>query len=302
MRFTHRFLFFAIALFSLSVLSSCTTERATEEDSTNRLQAVIIDGQNNHAWKKTTPVLKRTLEATGLFTVDVATSPAEGQDMSGFNVAFDQYDVVVSNYNGTMWPKPMRQAFVRYVENGGGFVVVHAANNPFAEWPAYNEMIGLGGWGGRNEESGPYIRYQNGKFVRDTSSGRGGDHGEQHPFQVINRNTQHPITQELPQKWMHTEDELYAKLRGPAKNLTVLSTAYSAPSTGGTGEHEPMLMTIDYGQGRVFHTTLGHDLRSMAGVGFQSTLQRGTEWAATGTVTQEVPQDFPAPNQVAVRK
>ena len=46
-----------------------------------------------------------------------------------------------------------------------------------------------------------------------------------------------------------------------------------------------MLMVIEYGKGRVFHTTLGHFVDAVNGVGFQVTLQRGTEWAASGKVT-----------------
>jgi type 1 glutamine amidotransferase len=95
----------------------------------------------------------------------------------------------------------------------------------------------------------------------------------------------------LPARWKHTTDELYAKLRGPATNLTLLATAYSAPETRGTGEHEPILMAIGYGKGRVFHTVLGHGAVSMSGLGFQVTLQRGAEWAATGAVTLPVPAE-----------
>lgn len=54
-----------------------------------------------------------------------------------------------------------------------------------------------------------------------------------------------------------------------------------------------LLMTIHFGQGRIFHTTLGHDAEAIGGVAFQVTLARGTEWAATGDVTQG-----PVPNQV----
>src|SRR5436190_22365276 len=66
-------------------------------------KALIVDGQNNHNWKGTTPILKKHLEDTGLFTVNVATSPAKGQDMSGFKPDFAAYSVVVSNYNGEAW-------------------------------------------------------------------------------------------------------------------------------------------------------------------------------------------------------
>ncbi|MEE3074834.1 MAG: hypothetical protein VX739_04085, partial [Planctomycetota bacterium] len=90
---------------------------------------------------------------------------------------------------------------------------------------------------------------------------------------------------------------LYDRLRGPAKNVTVLTVAYSDKSTGGTGENEPVLMTIDYGTGRVFHTVMGDNVKQMDCLGFAVTLQRGTEWAATGEVTQEVPKTMPNEEQ-----
>ena len=48
------------------------------------IKVLIIDGQNNHAWQETTPVLRKILQSTGRFTVDVATSPPQGADMSSF--------------------------------------------------------------------------------------------------------------------------------------------------------------------------------------------------------------------------
>ncbi len=250
-----------------------------------KLRTLLIDGQNNHRWQQTTPLIKATLESTGRFIVDVATSPAKGGDMSTFSPKFSDYDVVVSNYNGEPWSDATNRAFVEYVRGGGGFVSVHAANNSFPAWAEYNQMIGVGGWGGRNEKSGPYVRWRDGKFTRDTHAGRGGSHGRRHAFEVTVRDADHPITRGIPTSWTQAEDELYAELRGPAKNMRVLATAFSDKSTGGTGEHEPILMVIGFGKGRVFHTTLGHDTKSMSGVAFQVTLQRGTEWAATGQVT-----------------
>jgi type 1 glutamine amidotransferase len=164
-------------------------------------------------------------------------------------------------------------------------------------------MIGLGGWGGRNEKNGPYIRIKDGKVVRDESKGPGGSHGRQHAFLIEHLDTDHPITKGLPSKWMHAQDELYDRLRGPAKNLNVLAFARAAKETGGSGENEPLLMTVDYGKGRVFHTALGHGVEAMKCVGFIVTLQRGTEWAATGKVTlNEVPADFPTAEKTSSRK
>jgi len=266
------------------------------------LKALIVDGQNNHNWKETTPHLKKLLEETGLFTVEVATTPPRGQDMSGFQPDFAAYDVVVSNYTGDSWPEETNRAFEKYIADGGGMVVFHAASNAFPNWKEFNEIIGVGGWGGRNEKDGPFLYWKDGKIVRDMSPGRGGTHGPQHPFQLVVREPNHPITEGLPEKFMHSADELYSQLRGPAKNLTVLATAYAAPEKRGTGRHEPILMTITYGKGRIFHTTLGHAGVQCRSVAFIATYQRGTEWAATGKVTQKVPDDFPGPDQPSVRE
>jgi type 1 glutamine amidotransferase len=277
--------------------------RAAAAESTNggeTLRALIVDGQNNHDWKVTTPILRRILESSGRFAVDVATSPPTGQYISGFRPTFSDYDVVVSNYNGARWPADTQRDFESYVAGGGGFVSVHAANNAFPDWAEYNRMIGLGGWEGRTEKSGPYVYFRGddaARPTRDTSPGPGGHHGPQHEFQIRIRDREHPITKGLPTLWMHTKDELYDSLRGPAEELHILATAYSSPEQGGTGRHEPMLMTLRYGNGRIFHTVLGHADYSMQCLGFITTLQRGAEWAATGEVTIPVPEDFPTANE-----
>lgn len=257
---------------------------------------LIIDGQNNHRnMLEGTQLMKSYLEETGLFNVDVVSSPAEGKDMAGFAPDFSSYRVILMNYNGDTWPEGVKQSFERFVQQGGGVVVVHAADNAFPEWPAYNKMIGLGGWGERSEKSGPYVYFdeQAGKFVRDHSPGIGGSHGHQHEFVVKTRNSKHPIMKGLPDEWLHQKDELYDRLRGPAENLDILATAYSPVELKGSGRHEPVLMTTHYGKGRIFHTTLGHETYSQQCIGFIVTLQRGTEWVATGKVKQKVPVDFP---------
>jgi type 1 glutamine amidotransferase len=289
-----RRLFFAAAVIMLSA------HAVDAEDA--KLKVLILDGQNNHNWRATTPVMKAALESCGRFTVDVATAPG-GKDLSSYKPQFKDYDVVLSNYNGADWSDETKQAFVDYVSNGGGFVCVHAANNSFGNWKEYNEIIGLGGWGGRNEKSGPYVYYRDGKIIRDLAKGNGGSHGRQHPFLVTIREPQHPITKGLPTEWLHANDELYDRLRGPAENMTVLATAFSDMATGGRGEHEPMMMVLTYGKGRIYHTPMGHGVDSMKCAGFIFTLQRGCEWAATGKVTlNEIPKDFPTKEKVSSRE
>lgn len=262
------------------------------------IEVMLLDGESGgpyHDWPKVTHVLETVLTETGLFKVTVVTAPAADGTLHGFAPDFVAYDVVVLNYDApdVRWPADLKASLERYVENGGGLVSVHAADNAFPGWAAYNEMIGVGGWRDRDEDAGPFWYFSDDELVADTSPGSAGSHGRREPFLVTVRDATHPIMRGLPSSWMHGDDELYAHLRGPGKNMTVLATAYSDPANAGSGRHEPQLMVLSYGDGRVFHTTFGHDLRALSSVDFVVTLQRGTEWAATGSVTQAVKERFP---------
>ncbi len=270
------------------------------------IRLMLLDGESGgpwHKWQLTTPVLKKALEETGLFQVDIVTAPAATGELSAFTPAFGDYRAVVMNYDAPdeRWPASLKTAFEQYVAGGGGLVIVHAADNAFSGWPAFNDMIGVGAWRGRTEKAGPLWYFKDGKVVPDQTPGPAGSHGARIPFAVTVRDATHPITRGLPAAWMHQGDELYARLRGPGKNMTVLATAYSAADNAGSGHDEPTLMALSHGKGRIFHTTLGHDVNGMSCVGFVTTLQRGAEWAATGKVTQKVPATFPSAQTVSYR-
>jgi uncharacterized protein len=271
---------------------------------------MLLTGQSSiyHDWQKSSPIIERILDETGLFHVDTVTTPAVGESMAGFAPAWSDYAAVVMDYDGDAWPKATEQSFADYLAAGGGLVLVHAADNAFPAWPEFQAMAGVGGWRGRDESAGPMLRWRDGGPALDSGDGTA-THPPQHDFQIVTRTPEHPIMQGLPPVWTQAHDELYSRLRGPAGHVTILATAKAEPPmANATGENEPMLMTIRYGQGRVFHTTLGHvgprdelPVATMSSVGFIVTLQRGTEWAATGQVTQPVPEDFPGPDAPSLR-
>lgn len=265
------------------------------------LKLLLIDGQNNHDWKATTPVLKQALEKTERFQVEVATTPpakSPDADWEKFRPKFAEYQVVLSNYNGELWPEPVQKDLEKYVAAGGGLVIVHAANNAFPQWEEFNKMIGLG-W--RDNKFGDRITTAaDGKLVRTAKGeGPGAGHGSQHEFNVVIREPEHPVMAGLPREWKHAKDELYHGQRGPAADMHILATAYADQATGGTGDHEPMIWWIPYGKGKVFTTVLGHGDYSMKCVGFQTTTARGAEWVATGKVTLPTPTNFPTAEKTA---
>jgi uncharacterized protein len=270
------------------------------------IPVMLLDGESGgryHDWEHVTPVLKKMLDETGLFAVTVVTAPPAAGDFSAFAPQFSDYRVVVLNYDAPdeRWPASVKTSFEQYVVSGGGVVSVHAADNAFPKWTAFNEMIGVGGWRDRTEQAGPYWYQRDGKVVSDSTPGRAGSHGRRVPFLVTVREANHPIVKGLPRTWMHQGDELYARLRGPGKNMTVLATAFSDPANAGSGHDEPQLMVLSFGKGRIFHTTWGHDIAALSSTDFVVTFQRGTEWAATGQVTQKVPSNFPTADSVSYR-
>ncbi len=238
-----------------------------------KLRALIISGRNNHDWRSTTPLLREILANTGRFDVRVTEEPA-GLD----SAAVAPYDVIVLDYNGPRWGRGAEEAVSSSVRSGKGLVVVHGASYAFGEmellgpnhkrlglkeppWPEYAAMTGAS-WTAGPPRSG---------------------HGKRHVFEVKFTNRGHPIAQGMAESFL-VSDELYHRLV-MKPGVEVLATAYDDPKLGGTGKEEPVLWTVAYGRGRVFHTTLGHDVGAMQSPGFVTTFARGVEWAASGRVS-----------------
>jgi type 1 glutamine amidotransferase len=289
-------------ILTVALLTACSVSPADGD----KLKAMIVSGQMNQYHNADTMdrVLRDYLEGSGRFDVTVVRTPARGEDMSGFAPDFRAYDVVVLKYDGDEWPQATKLAFENYVQSGGGLVSVHSSDNAFPHWQAFLEMTALGGWNGRDESWGPAVRWVDDGIALYTGPGTT-FHPPPHDYRVTIRDPGHPITAGLPAEWLHAHDELYSMLRGPASKLHVLATGFADPSAeNASGFHEPVLFTVRYGQGRIFHTTLGHVAadqqqapESVRCVGFAVTLQRGTEWAASGQVTLALPANLPGPSE-----
>ncbi|MCY3018838.1 MAG: ThuA domain-containing protein [Planctomycetota bacterium] len=232
------------------------------------INTLLLSGQNNHDWKRSTPRVKEILDASGKFAVTVTENPPEVLDNAA---ALRQYQLLFSDYNGPRWGAKAEANFVDAVRGGTGLVILHAADNAFVGWKEYEQMCALM-W----------------------STGTG--HGEFHEFTVDIVDKEHPITRGIA-SFKHW-DELYHKLVHMQNTpYHVLAEAYSDPKTKGTGNREPMLVTLQFGKGRVFHDILGHiwagdgtkhkgcSLIAFEDAAFKTTLIRGSEWAATGRVT-----------------
>ena len=273
-----------------------------------RIRVLIVDGCSNHDWQLTTRSIRAILEPTGLFDVAVSTSPptAASPGWDTWRPRFADYDVVIQHYNdingGTPWPAEVRTAFEEFVRKGGGVYVWHAGNNAFGDWPAYNQIIGLG-W--RKKDYGTALEIGAEEKITRIPPGEGTNtsHGARFDATVI-RLGGHPIHAGLPRRWKAANIEVYNYSRGPAENIEVLSYANDEVQTK---LNWPIEWTVTYGAGRVYVSSFGHvwkgDVQpvTVRDAGVQTLLVRALQWLAKRPVTFPVPPDFPTENATSVR-
>ena len=223
----------------------------------SKIKTLLITGANNHDWQRSAPFCMDLLEKSGKFSVTLTEDPATVLEDAE---SLKDYQLFFSDYNGPEWSEAAKANFEAAVREGVGLVILHAADNAFPGWVEYEKMVALL-W----------------------RAGTG--HGSFHQFKVAIVDHDHPITAGIPDflQW----DELYHKLvHMHSVPYKVLASAYSDPETGGTGNDEPMMVTTQYGKGRVFHHVLGHiwagqeEMQALEGEEFQETLIRGCEWVA----------------------
>lgn len=243
------------------MLTKCEVKHNVQNKD-EKLKLLILSGSNNHEWKRTTPQLQRMYLESGRFEVSITESP----DTLTYD-DFKQLDAVVSNWTAWpkheyRWPKSTEDGLMKFIKEGGGFVLFHAASATFYDWKEYHELVGST-WG-------------------DSTA-----HGKRVPHKIVFTNKDHPVTEGMADFWI--TDELWVR-SGTQANLRILAETFSNPENKGRGMMEPVVTWNTLENGRCFHNILGHDVKAMRNTGWRTLMLRGTEWAATGKVTIPVPK------------
>jgi type 1 glutamine amidotransferase len=225
-------------------------------DAPRKSRVLLVTGANNHRWKETTPLLRKTLEESGYFQVDVSEDPEV--PLFSDPKALAEFSAIILNFNRNQrWSSDREENFLNFVRAGGGLVVVHASDNAFPGWDEYDRLVG-GTW-----------RSKGTAFPE-----RGTFHPPYGDFEVTIVEPEHPITAGLGKSFM-TRDEMYTNLK-LQENIRVLARGMYQ------GKPQPLLFTSSYGKGRMFQTALGHDVAAMGNPKFRDTLIRGARWATGG--------------------
>lgn len=258
--FTMRLLI-SLVLFLICGIAICPAQDT-------KINLLILSGSNNHEWKNTTPFLESLYSQSGLFEIEVTEKP---DTLKPANLI--KFDVIVSNWNSwpendLRWSSDLENALLDYVKAGGGFVTFHASSSAFYQWPEFKN-ISTAAW------------------IDSTW------HGKKSATHVLIQNTKHPITNGMT--GFYIEDELWVNAE-KNNSFKILGEATNAHISEKGIANQSAIMVSDYGKGKIFHTILGHDVRTMRNTGFQTLMLRGTEWASSGEVTQEIPQQLQLKN------
>lgn len=275
-----------------------------------KMAVLIVDGFSNHQWDTNTKYLKEILESTGKFKVSVSTCPNQKENKSEWehwHPDFNAYSAIIQTCNNIFkedslqWPNHVKQAFEKYVNEGGGVYMYHSATNAFKGWPAYNKMIGLG-W--RNKDFGIAVTIDKNEKLKIIPKGEGENTGHGARSDVlITQIGKHPIHKGMPKSWMAADIEIYRYARGPAENLEVISYAKDQK----TGFDFPTEWVVKYGKGKVYCSTYGHLWKnqvwppSMRCAAFQQTIVRALQWLSGHVVDSTVEADFPTSKNIVLR-
>jgi type 1 glutamine amidotransferase len=231
---------------ALCLLLSCRDMKAADS-----ARVLIVTGVDHpaHNWKETAPALKTILEKDSRLSVRIVEDPHFLD-----SAAITNYRVVLLAFQNWQVAGPgaaARENLRRFVNQGGGLASVHFGCGAWhGEWPEYEKLIGRV-WRGID----------------------GPQHDARGPFTVQVVDSRHPVTRGLGD--FETDDELYTCLVG-SEPVRVLAQATSKVDQ----QAHPMALVREYGKGRVFLTTLGHDVKALTSGSTPQLIRRGCAWAA----------------------
>ena len=158
--------------------------------------------------------------------------------------------VFLSPTGSNVFSDEQKQAFKKYINNGGGFVGIHAATDCNYEWEWYGRMVG-----------GYFISHpkvQNAKLNI-----------------VAPKNK---MMKGLPASWSHTDEWYNFKNFNP--EVKVLIKVDETSYTGGTMKDDhPISWYHEFEGGKVFYTGLGHTKETYTEELFLQHLLAGLKWA-----------------------
>lgn len=148
--------------------------------------------------------------------------------------ALQKYDAVVfANTTGDL-PLPDPQGFVDWVKSGKGFIGIHSAADTF------NATARTAGFR-------PYVEMLGAEFKT---------HGPQVSVDAINQDRDCAACRHLPATWT-VFDEIYQMNSFERTKVHGLLTLDQHPNNKTPGDY-PIAWMKEFGQGRVFYTSLGH--------------------------------------------
>ncbi len=137
--------------------------------------------------------------------------------------------VIFLSTTGNVLGEAQEKALEKFIQQGGGFVGVHAAADCEYDWPWYVKMVGA-------------------SFL---------SHPEQQVAKLLIKDKLHRSTKHLPDTWERKDEWYNFKSMNP--DVKVLITIDENSYKGGkNGDNHPMAWFHEYDGGRAFYTELGH--------------------------------------------
>jgi type 1 glutamine amidotransferase len=170
-----------------------------------------------------------------------------------------QYDALIfANSNNEAFDNnEQRDAFKRYIQNGGGFVGIHSSTGSERQWTWFQQMQGA-------------------KFLRHSPM-------QQFTVEVLDR--KHPSTAHLGSSWVRTDECYFFTSVNP--DIRVLLAADTTSLKDPKLETQPgkqvngvfpLAWCHEFDGGRQFYTALGHKIEHYSDPVFREHLLGGIRW------------------------